>query len=104
MELSLSITFETYDLVGNETIGYRQREACHIERGVDIAFALVMIGSTQQSELLIIKHQTGFDGMGVFLFLQIYELSADVTNGRTFVGHIPHSHVGSHGDVAVLIL
>ena len=64
------------------------------------SFTFIIIGATQQSELLLVEHQAGLDGVGVALLLQVYQLGADVAYGRALVGHALHAHVGGHGEAA----
>ena len=42
--------------------------------------------------------------MGIVLLHQVNQLGTDVTNGRTLVGHLAHSHIAGHRDILVLIL
>ena len=98
------IAVETDDLVGHEAVDERQRGACHVERGVDETFILVLVGASEQAELLAVEHQAGFDGVGVVLLLQVHKLGAQVADVGTLVGHACHRHVRGHGDMLILVL
>ena len=103
-EAALAVAFQADDLVGYEAVDERQRQPCHVEAGVDVSFTFIIIGATQQSELLLVEHQAGLDGVGVALLLQVYQLGADVAYGRALVGHALHAHVGGHGEALLLVL
>ena len=64
----------------------------------------VLVDATQQTELLVVEHQAGLDGVGVVLLHQIHHFRTDIADGRTFVGHLLHSHIRGHGDALVHIL
>ena len=78
-QFSFAVAFQTNQLVWHETVGNRQRETGHGEACVDVSVAL--IGTTQQSELLVVEHQTGFHSVGVIFFHQIHQFRADITDG-----------------------
>ena len=101
-QFSLAEALKTYQLVGHETVGYRQRETGHGEEGVDVSVAL--IGAVQQSEFFVVEHQTGLDGMGVVLLHQIHQLRTDIADGRTLEGHVLYGHIRGHGDMLVAVL
>ena len=103
-EVALAIALQTYQLVGNEAIDQRKRQTGHLEVGIDIPLTLVLIDTTEQTELHIVEHQTGLHSMGVVLLHQINQLSTDITNGRSFIGHVAHTHITGHRDMLVLIL
>ena len=98
------VAVETENLVGCKAVDQREWHTCHVERGIDDSFALILIGTTEQTELLIVEQQTGLDGVGVVFILQIDELRAEIADGSTLVGHTRHSHIGGYGDVLVPVL
>ena len=99
---TVAIALQTDELVGHETIGQRQRHACHRKGRVDVT--LVLVGTAQQSELFIVEHQACFNSMGVVLLHHIDKLSADIADRRFLIGHILNGHIGGYGEVAFLIL
>ena len=101
---AFGIAVEAEDLVWCEAVDERQGGALHVERGVDHALALVPVGASEQSELLFVEHQSGFDGVGVVFLLQIDHFCAEVAHVGSFVGHAGYSHVGGHGDMLILVL
>ena len=57
----------------------------------------------QQSELLVVEHQTGLDGVAVVLALHVDKLGAEVADVRPFEGHVADGHVGHDADVLVAV-
>ena len=99
---TFGIAVETEELVWYEAVDERQGHARHVEGGIDQS-AFFQIGAAKQSELLVVEQQTGFDGVGVVLILQIDELRTEVADVCSLVGHVQYAHVGGHGDVLVLV-
>ena len=95
---------ESEELVGNESVDHRQRQALEEQACVDELVVLVVIGSREQSYLVVVLHQSCLDGMSVVFLLQIHQLGADIADGAALVGHIVHGHVADHRQLAVGIL
>ena len=106
-QLAFAVALQTYQLVGNEAVGYRQREACHREGGIDSARVLTVgVGgerTLQQSELLIVEQETGLDGVATVLTLHVDELAADIADGSSLVGHLLDGHIRHDGDMLLAV-
>ena len=104
VECAITISFQTDDLVRNETIDEGEWGTGHSKGGIDQPLTLVAIGTTEQSELLIVAHQSCLNGMGVILFHHIHHFRADIPKWGSFIRELMHRHVGSHRETAVMVL
>ena len=109
LQFAFAVALQTDNLVGHHTVGNGEGHSRHGERGVDDAFScsrlfLVLIDAAEQSEFLIVEHQSGLNGMGIVFLLQIDQFRTDIADGRAFVGHILNGHIGGYRIALVLIL
>ena len=71
-QFTFCITFETNNLVFDETVDERQRETCHVEGGIDLSFTFILIVTAQSAEFLVVEHEVPLNSVGIVLLHQIY--------------------------------
>ena len=103
-QLALAVAVQPEQLVGNESVEYRQRRALHEEPRVERSLTFIIIGAGQQADLMAVLHQPGLHGVGVVLLLQVDQLGAQVAYRTALVGQLVHVHVADHRDVSSGVL
>ena len=96
IDCAITVALQTDELIRDETIDDGEWCVCHLKCGIDQTFAFIAIGTTEQSEFLIVAQQSCLNGVGVILFHHIYHFGADISDGRTFISKLLHRHIGSH--------
>ena len=77
----------------------------HLEIGIYRATLLIIIiGTREDTDFLVVLHQTCFHGMGVTLLLHIDQFGAEIADRAALVGHLTDGHVADHRDLSVGIL
>ena len=95
---------QSEQLVGYESVDDRQWRALHEEPCIERSSFLIIIGTGQQPDFLVVLHQPRLHGVGVVLLLQVDQFRAQVADGGSFVGQLVNVHVADHGDVSCCVL
>ena len=101
-QFAFAIALESKQLVRNETVHHRQRQAFQQQTSINLSVILI-VGTRQQAYLLVVLHQSSLNGMSIVLLLQIDQLGAHITDRAMLVGHVAYRHVADHRKMSVSI-
>ena len=104
IDCAITVTLQTDELIRDETIDDGEWCVCHLKCGIDQTFALIAVGTTEQSEFLIVAQQSCLNGVSVILFHHIHQFGADISDRRTFISKLLHRHIGSYREMTVMVL
>ena len=104
LHLTLGITLESYDAVGDESVEQKQRCARHVEVGIERAFAFGVVRTGECAHLVVIHRERSVYIMLAHIALRhIHKLARQIAYRATLVSHLVHTHRRRYRHVALML-
>ena len=87
-------------LVGNKSVHVVQREAVHLQRGIQRPDPLALISTREDADLLSVLRDDAIHTMRSVPFRHIHELCPDISHRTVLIDELLDGHIGRHGEVA----